>query len=616
MIAATRRFAEALQTVFELYPLAPAGDPVRPELLAAIRDCQRAVADLPAVASRPSLKVDSSVGVGRQAQVPWVAIFDPRETDTTRQGVYGCFLLRRNMSGLYLTLAQGVTGPQGENGRDTKRHLREIGDRLRTQLGESLRPTFDLDGPVDLGPVSGMASNYPASVVAHRFYPAGGLPDDTALDRDLEVLLTAYQQYVDEKQPRRDNGAAPEAPGTPRAVRERPPQPGIQPPFDREKAIGAVREYIRAKGFVFEPWQVAAYVTAVRTKPFVILAGVTGVGKSRLPALVAEAAGAESHLVPVRPDWTDSADVLGYRDLQQTFRPGAFIEVARRAQDTPDHQVFCILDEMNLARVEQYLAEVLSRIEERGPAPGGGYASGPLLAMHLAEEGSGWSAVGLASNLAIVGTVNMDESAHGFSRKVLDRAFTIELSDVTLEQWRTTSGTASMASREWPVTAWRPRAISLGTLDGLLAAEEQEIDRVVAALEDLNRLLSAAQLQVGYRTRDEVALFVLHSRDLPDSFVDQSGASVDPLDLALHMKVLPRIAGGTASVRRTLLHLLGWAHGGKALASEDEAQSVLDEWERYGRPAALGGARFPRTAARLCLMWERLLGEGFTSYWL
>jgi hypothetical protein len=82
------------------------------------------------------------------------------------------------------------------------------------------------------------------------------------------------------------------------------------------------------------------------------------------------------------------------------------------------------------------------------------------------------------------------------------------------------------------------------------------------------------------------------------------------------MKILPRIAGGSASVRGVLLQLLGWAWKGKVFRREEDAEAVLDLWKDAGRPAALRGARHPRTAARLALMWDRLLIEGYTSYWL
>jgi hypothetical protein len=80
------------------------------------------------------------------------------------------------------------------------------------------------------------------------------------------------------------------------------------------------------------------------------------------------------------------------------------------------------------------------------------------------------------------------------------------------------------------------------------------------------------------------------------------------------MKLLPRIAGGARSVRRALYGLLGWATSGTPLRSEDDAREVLEGWERVGR-RAIEDARYPRTAARLALMTDRLLADGFASFW-
>jgi len=372
---------------------------------------------------------------------------------------------------------------------------------------------------------------------------------------------------------------------------------------------------IASQGFVFEPWQIAAYVTALRTKPFVILAGVSGTGKSKLPKLVAEATMGKPELISVRPDWTDSSDVLGYVDLQGQFRPGMLLDLACEASQKPDMHFVCIMDEMNLARVEHYFAEVLSSIEDRRPDSRGGFESGPLLSANLREADRNWTDQVLPSNLAIVGTVNMDESTYGFSRKVLDRAFTLEFSDIDLTVWDT-DGQAEISPRRWPVTAWFPRAIQLSELESLSEEERRLIDQVVEALIEVNKLLIQAQLQVGYRSRDEIALFVLHAQETASLFVTSEGDMVDPLDLALQMKILPRIVGGSNTIRRVVIQLLGWTYQDKPFESEDEAGEVLQAWSSAGHPFALEGAKYPRTAARLCLMWKRLLSEGFTSFWL
>jgi hypothetical protein len=566
------------------------------------------LASHPAVVNRSNLRVKGSVGQGNWARVPWIAFLDGRETNSTQHGVYPVFLFREDMTGVYATYNQGVTELKEKHGTpEARRILREQAHRLREYCRELEAAGFLLDDRIDLRTESGLGKDYEFSTVAYKLYPRGSVPTDNEIFSDVEQMLRSYDRYF-EAQVRRE----PEQPAAPEVAEP------TELDFRSGPAIQEVISYIESRGFVYEPWQIAQYITAVRTKPFVILAGIAGTGKSKLPALVAEATGGESRLVAVRPDWTDSSDVLGYTDLQGDFRPGAVLEIAHEAIASTDRFWTCICDEMNLARVEQYFAEVLSRIEDRHRQPDGGYLTKPLIGQALKERDAEWGDVVVPPNLAIVGTVNMDESAHGFSRKVLDRAFTIELSDVHLELWEQNG--ESVSSRRtvstWPVQWWYPRAIMLAEVVGPNEGERAEIVRAIGALQAVNELLAPAQLQVGYRTRDEVALYLLNAREILDAFVGRNGVRVDPLDLALQMKILPRIVGGSAAIRRTVLGLLGWATTGVSLKSDEDVRPIFEAWENASRPPALPEGQYPRLASRLCLMWERLVTEGYTSYWL
>lgn len=347
-----------------------------------------------------------------------------------------------------------------------------------------------------------------------------------------------------------------------------------------------VCRFVEARGFVFDPWQIAAFITAVRTKPFVILAGISGTGKTKLPRLVAEATGAEIEVIPVRPDWTDGSELLGYERITGAFVPGRLLRLAQRAMAAPNRQFFALLDEMNIARVEHYMADLLSHIEERDRR-GGALRSLPLVPTAPDVGGVPWGATCLPSNLCIVGSVNMDETTHGFSRKVLDRSFVIEFSDIDLTRFGDSTETVTAA--QWTAAEWEQKHLTLADhpdrKDGL-------IEDVIGALGAINDALTPAQLQVGYRVRDEIALFCLNARDCRSSFTTPSGGDIDPLDLAITMKVLPRIQGGGASL-----------------------QGVIDRLRSWANPPAPGARAFPLCRERLALMHDRLR-TGFTSYWL
>lgn len=557
-----------------------------------------------------SVKLDWSAGKGRLSKIPFIAFLDRRETSTTQEGVYCVLLFRQDMSGVYLTFNQGVTHLTKELKNKAREVIKSNATKMRSHCLSLRQEGFSVDDKIDLRADSSPGIDYEVSTIAYKFYEAGRIPDDKVILQDLSAVLKVYNQYVESK-------LNPEN-GNRKLIKENPNGTDYSD-FDLTTAVQGLMQFITHRGFVFEPWQIAAYVTAVRTKPFVILAGISGTGKSKLPTLVAEGTGGKVTLIPVRPDWTDSADILGYVNLQDQFTAGLLLNLAKEAAETTTQHFTCIIDEMNLARVEHYFAEILSRIEDRHPIVSGGFASGSLLSLRLTgNDAEMWSEVGIPPNLAIIGTVNMDESTHGFSRKVLDRAFTLEFSDINLSNWKTNQFDVLSSPTSWPVAAWQPRATRLSQLAQLNDTDEQIINNTIMVLTEVNRFLTSAQLQVGYRTRDEITLFLLHAQEVSSMFVTSTGEIVSPLDLALQMKILPRIVGGSNAVRQVILQFLGWAIDSKPLTMgfEENARDFLDQWENANRSLVFPGARYPRTAARLCLMWERLLNEGFTSFWL
>lgn len=127
--------------------------------------------------------------------------------------------------------------------------------------------------------------------------------------------------------------------------------------------------------------------------------------------------------------------MLGYVDIHGQFQPGRFLQLCHRASEQPDKPIIVCLDEMNLARVEQYFAEVLSAIERR-EIDGDRLQTAPLLGVPIQSNGGdsvNWAAIRWPDNLFLVGTVNMDETTHPFSRKVLDRAHTLEFHGIELD---------------------------------------------------------------------------------------------------------------------------------------------------------------------------------------
>ena len=205
-------------------------------------------------------------------------------------------------------------------------------------------------------------------------------------------------------------------------------------------------------------------ITAIKTKPFLLLAGISGTGKSRIVRELARACWNEDSpeykaqkpknfgMVQVKPNWHDSSELIGYVSRvsgKAEFVAGEFLKFIAKAWEDTDTPYFLCLDEMNLAPVEQYFAEYLSVIESRKSHEDGSVTTDPILekvdeewyfnltASLTMNEGIrkkfNGEGICIPQNLIVIGTVNMDETTFSFSRKVLDRAMTIEMNEVDLD---------------------------------------------------------------------------------------------------------------------------------------------------------------------------------------
>lgn len=383
--------------------------------------------------------------------------------------------------------------------------------------------------------------------------------------------------------------------------------------------------YISAAGFNFSSQTIRAFYAAVLAKPFVILAGNSGTGKSRLVRLFAEACGATAenggfHLVAIRPDWSDGGELLGYRDLQDTFRPGQLLDPLLRAHAHPQRPVFVCLDEMNLARVEHYFSDFLSKIESRRRAAGGRVISDAVISAGdldllmpanvpkglretLGRLKAAKKGIHLPPNFIIVGTVNMDETTHAFSRKVLDRANTLEIEAGKLNAdlpGATKATSSPVASPPVTIDLTAPFLIAQDIAKESKHAEA--LVRVATLLDELNDILSEANLQVAYRTRDEAAAFFIHATE--------AGLSAGEAEHAIMMqKILPRVQGSSPRLARILEKLLRRFH--PSVTVEASGDKLNDDLLALRRNASL-----PPLVRKLASMWLVYQEEGFTSFWV
>ncbi len=266
--------------------------------------------------------------------------------------------------------------------------------------------------------------------------------------------------------------------------------------------------------FVFDDRQLATLHAAWRSHPrkrFVLLSGLSGTGKTAVTLCYSRAVcelmkipvSEHREIVPVAPDWRDPSGLLGYFNAlhaDPTFQAEPALRLVLRAAADPGRPYFLILDEMNLARVERYFAPFLSAME-----------TGQDLVLHAngAAVNDVPPRVRWPANLYIAGTVNMDETTHPFSDKVLDRAFTLEFWDVDL----------------------------LRFFERAAAAPEKRLPEVEATLIELHDAMRTVRRHFGYRTAGEVLAFMQAAPEL-------GGAPRAAfLDQAVFSKVLPRLRG-------------------------------------------------------------------------
>ena len=254
-----------------------------------------------------------------------------------------------------------------------------------------------------------------------------------------------------------------------------------------------------------------AGIWANKRRHFAVLTGLSGAGKTLLAraygdAIAGKADNRSEHLctIPVQPGWYDPSALLGYVNPLQgdSYIRTLFLEFLLAAAASPELPFTVVLDEMNLSRPEQYLAPILSAME-----------TGDAVTLH--REGEMFDGVPAdvryPSNLVIIGTVNMDETTHGISDKVLDRAFTIEFWDVDLAKY----------------PRWGERSL-----------DTEHEAKARALLEDLMKSLRPARLHFGWRVVDDVLDYVER--------VTVDGGATDPaavLDDVIYAKVLPKLRG-------------------------------------------------------------------------
>ena len=374
------------------------------------------------------------------------------------------------------------------------------------------------------------------------------------------------------------------------------------------------------------------YITAIKSKPFLLLAGISGTGKSRIVRELARACwveGSEEYkaqkpknfeMVQVKPNWHDSSELIGYVSRvsgSPVFVAGDFLKFVAKAWENLDVPCFLCLDEMNLAPVEQYFAEYLSVVESRKADENGMITTDPI----LKKSGEDWyriltneltsdedlrnqflnDGIAIPQNLIVVGTVNMDETTFSFSRKVLDRAMTIEMNEVDLF--------GGLEDRHEQIGKLEVGNLIGTAVEGVDVYHDNKdvCDITLNYLKAVNDKLEGTPFKVAYRTRNEFLLYVVnnlpYNKDKDGKEIPQKEIIARALDEITSMKILSRIEGDSSKIDKLLDNLYS------TIKEQLDAISQQDYSEEKKQ-----GKTYSVSLAKLKEM-EKRLESGYTSFW-
>ncbi len=343
-------------------------------------------------------------------------------------------------------------------------------------------------------------------------------------------------------------------------------------------------------GLFYDDNLVKRYVASLLTKPFVILSGLAGSGKTQLALAVAhvlsEKVDEQLCFVAVGADWTNREPLLGYPNaLKPTeyIKPeNGVLDILLRAQKDPSRPYFLVLDEMNLSYVERYFADFLSAMESKKG-----------ISLWNVENSDVPTSVTLPRNLFITGTINVDETTYMFSPKVLDRANVIEfkinekemshfLGNIRPIDLTIANGSASQMAQDFVIKAINKEYAKNDTISSSLLSFFKELKKVNA--------------EFGYRTASEIFCFIKNALDL--GLTDD-----EAIDASIVQKLLPKLHGSKKQVENALKQL--WKaclkeSGGEPLKIDSEANS--------------GNCKYLLSADKILRMFRTACNNGFTSF--
>lgn len=354
-------------------------------------------------------------------------------------------------------------------------------------------------------------------------------------------------------------------------------------------------------GLLFQKKLITRFISSLITKPFVILSGLSGSGKTKLAQAFAQwicQDDSQYCIVPVGADWTNREPLLGYPNAlkpDEYIKPdNGTLDVIIQANKHPELPYFLILDEMNLSHVERYFADFLSVMESKGEIS--------LFAEGTVNNGV-YAKLVLPSNLFIIGTVNIDETTYMFSPKVLDRANAIEFR-VTKNEIETFFVNQKEVNMDKLKTQGASMAQSFMKMAERREFVEQNLVETHKTLVSFFEQLKKSGAEFGYRSASEIIRLINQL-----TVIDNDLQPNEKLDIAIMQKLLPKLHGSRRKLCPVLITLGGFCVDNTKIENIEKGVFLAEDFDFES-----DGVIFPISLEKITRMYKGAIENGFASY--
>ena len=516
------------------------------------------------IASKSGFQTEFSVGIGRWSAVPWIRVFYSDISPSAQDGVYIVYLFDASGKSAFITLNQGTTDSSIEKRNRTRKIIQEK---------VSSRQFSKNQGNLSFGD----NKNYGAAAIFYKEYKADNIPSEDEINNDLISLLEIYKECR-EKGLLTNQAHLDEM----KTIQQQTNDSDNKEETMTNNSSGNFTITDFVKSVVH-----SRYILSLLAKPFVILSGNSGTGKTRIALRFAKYLEKQTDtginntlLIPVGADWTDNTKILGYfnplaNDGKGEYVKSEILSFLELAKENPSIPFFLILDEMNLSHVERYFSDFLSAME----------SGEPILLYKKPEDCECVvpEKITLPENLFVTGTVNIDETTYMFSPKVLDRANVIEFKP---EMKDVLDNLISGASSDEQKTA------ESGVAEGFMELANKirngdvpdelknELEKIKPVLESIYKILEKSGFEFAYRTAKEIRLYAIASYETCE---DKSQFNINPvIDQQIVQKILPKIHGNKKQIGSMLVELKTELEKNNDFElSQEKVSSMIDKLEKY-----------------------------------